>query len=107
VKIKRSILIFSFICCLTTTLFSQVEEIIKSKDSIIVLDKKINPLAPSTAAFYSAILPGLGQAYNKKYWKIPVVYAALGTSTFFYIDNNKKVQPIQRCFSIIGIRKAA
>lgn len=100
-KIKRSILISSFIFCLTTTLFSQVEEIIKSKDSIIVLNQEINPLAPSTAAFYSAILPGLGQAYNKKYWKIPVVYAALGTSTFFYIDNNKKYNQFRDAFQLL------
>jgi len=50
--------------------------------------KEINPLAPAKAAFYSAVLPGLGQAYNKKYWKIPIVYAALGTGIYFYVDNN-------------------
>lgn len=50
----------------------------------------INPLAPSKAAFYSAVLPGLGQAYNKKYWKIPLVYAAIGTSVYAYIFNNNK-----------------
>jgi hypothetical protein len=50
----------------------------------------IDPLAPSKAAFFSAILPGLGQAYNKKYWKIPIVYGAIGTSMYFYLDNNKK-----------------
>ena len=48
----------------------------------------INPLSPAKAAFYSAIFPGLGQAYNKKYWKMPLVYAAIGTSTYFYIWNN-------------------
>lgn len=52
--------------------------------------KPINPLTPAKAAFYSAILPGLGQAYNKKYWKIPIVYAALGTGVYFYLDNNKE-----------------
>jgi len=31
--------------------------------------KPYNPLAPTKAAFYSAILPGLGQAYTGKYWK--------------------------------------
>ncbi len=49
----------------------------------------IDPLAPSKAAFYSAILPGLGQAYNKKYWKIPIVYAAIGTGIYFYVTNDK------------------
>lgn len=51
---------------------------------------KIDPLSPSRAAFYSAIVPGLGQAYNKKYWKVPLVYGAMGTSLYFYFDNNKK-----------------
>ena len=50
---------------------------------------KIDPLAPARAAFYSAIIPGLGQARNKKYWKIPIVYAAIGTGAYFYFDNNK------------------
>lgn len=48
-----------------------------------------NPLAPATAAFYSAVLPGLGQAYNKRYWKIPLVYAGIGTSIYFHIENKK------------------
>ena len=50
----------------------------------------INPLSPAKAAFYSAILPGLGQAYNKRYWKIPIVYGAMGAGVYFIIDNNKK-----------------
>lgn len=52
-------------------------------------DYYINPLSPAKAAFYSAILPGLGQAYNKKYLKIPIIYAALGTSIYFYTKSNK------------------
>ena len=59
-------------------------------DSIIKVKNPINPLSPAKAAFYSAILPGLGQAYNKKYWKIPLVYAALGTGIYFYTTNNKE-----------------
>lgn len=55
-----------------------------------VVRDTINPLAPAKAAFLSAILPGLGQAYNKKYWKIPVVYVALGTGLYFYIDNTNE-----------------
>ena len=45
---------------------------------------------PSRAAFYSAVLPGAGQAFNKKYWKIPIVYAAIGTSIYSYNFNQKK-----------------
>ena len=50
----------------------------------------INPNAPAKAAFFSAVLPGLGQAYNKKYWKMPVVYAGLGTCIYFIQFNNTK-----------------
>ncbi|MDA9124524.1 MAG: DUF5683 domain-containing protein [Flavobacteriales bacterium] len=51
---------------------------------------ELDPSAPSKAAFYSAVLPGLGQGFNKKYWKIPIVYAAIGTSIFSYDFNQKK-----------------
>ncbi|MCB4808014.1 DUF5683 domain-containing protein [Tamlana sp. 62-3] len=59
-------------------------------DSIFEIRKPIDALRPAKAAFFSAILPGLGQVYNKKYWKVPIVYAALGTGLYFYIDNNKQ-----------------
>lgn len=49
-----------------------------------------DPLAPARAAFYSAILPGLGQAYNNRYWKIPLVYAGIGTGVYFYISNDQQ-----------------
>ncbi len=50
----------------------------------------IDPLRPSKAAFYSAILPGLGQAYNKKYWKVPLVWGAIGAGVYFYVSNDKQ-----------------
>lgn len=84
------LLFISFFGC--TTLFAQA----KGTNGLVIIDSakvkgiKINPLAPTRAAFYSAILPGLGQAYNKSYWKIPVVYGALGTGIYFYSDNNKR-----------------
>lgn len=43
--------------------------------------------SPRKAAFYSAVLPGLGQVYNRQYWKVPLVYAALGISTGVFIWN--------------------
>lgn len=42
---------------------------------------------PKKATIYSAVLPGLGQAYNKKYWKIPIVYAGIGT-IYYIADMN-------------------
>jgi len=88
-----------FFCTVFTILSSlcvkaQIDKEQVATDMLVINDtikrKPLNILAPSKAAFYSAVLPGLGQAYNKKYWKIPIVYAALGTSIYFFIDNNKE-----------------
>jgi Family of unknown function (DUF5683) len=67
--------------------FSQELLSLKAKDTV---STTIDPLRPSKAAFYSALLPGAGQAYNKKYWKIPIVYAAMGISIYSYIWNQNK-----------------
>ena len=48
-----------------------------------------SPLTPSKAAFYSAILPGLGQIYIGKAWKVPFVYGAIGASVYGYVYNQK------------------
>jgi hypothetical protein len=42
---------------------------------------------PAKAMLYSAICPGLGQIYNKKYWKLPILYAGLGTAVYFIFFN--------------------
>lgn len=45
--------------------------------------------SPKKAAYFSALLPGLGQMYNHKYWKVPVIYAGFAVSTYFIIDNTR------------------
>ncbi|UII75287.1 DUF5683 domain-containing protein [Flagellimonas sp. HMM57] len=60
--------------------------------------KRINPLAPSKAAFYSAILPGLGQVYNKRYWKVPIVLGAIGTGVYVYSFNNTEYNRARDAF---------
>jgi hypothetical protein len=71
----------------------------KKEEEVPTLESQmIDPLAPATAAFYSAVLPGLGQAYNKKYWKIPIVYAAIGTGVYFIVDNQQEYNRYQDAY---------
>lgn len=58
----------------------------QSKDTT----KKVTGHNPRIATFRSAVLPGWGQAYNKKYWKIPVVWGALGTCVGFFVYNRSE-----------------
>lgn len=63
--------------------------------------KNVRPydaLAPSKAAFYSAIIPGLGQAYTGKYWKIPIVYGALGTGVGIALWNQNQEERVRDVF---------
>lgn len=60
--------------------------------------RAINPLAPSKAAFYSAVLPGLGQVYNKRYWKVPLVYGAIGGGIYAYSFNNSEYNRFRDAF---------
>ena len=82
--------LFCLFICLATLAQSNKDEL----NETVSQNKKntsraLDPLRPAKAAFYSAVLPGLGQAYNKKFWKIPIVYGAIGTGLYFYLDNNK------------------
>ena len=50
---------------------------------------KVKVYDPKKAVIRSAIFPGLGQIYNKKYWKLPIVYGAMGISAGVFIYNFK------------------
>lgn len=80
---------------LATSLMAQVSDSlsVQTENPLVIKDAQsavveYDPLAPSRAAFYSAVLPGLGQAYNKKYWKIPIIYAGMAAGIYFYKEQN-------------------
>lgn len=50
---------------------------------------------PGKAALYSLVLPGAGQAYNKKYWKIPLIYGALAGAGYYFYTVNKTYQEVK------------
>ena len=42
---------------------------------------------PKKAGLYSAILPGMGQLYNRQYWKLPVIYAGIAVAGHCAVRN--------------------
>ncbi len=95
-------IIFFFIVLISFSISAQKDSTqiddLKIKGKIKMNSNYFNPLSPSKAAFYSAIFPGGGQIYNKKYWKAPVVWGAMGTSIYLYLDNNKQYDRYRTAF---------
>mgnify|MGYP000060360128 CR=1 FL=1 len=54
--------------------------------------------SPARAMLFSLCVPGLGQAYNKKYWKIPIIYAGMGTTIYFFNSNNKLYKQYRQAY---------
>ncbi|MCD4794161.1 MAG: hypothetical protein K8R54_13065 [Bacteroidales bacterium] len=96
--IVRIYIIISLFILISSENFAQTDSIRvdTESDTLIILEEDIiesentNKKKPARAFLYSAVLPGLGQAYNTKYWKIPVVYSALGGVAFLFNYNNKQ-----------------
>ena len=57
-----------------------------TQDSLTYIAKK----RANKVAMMSALLPGLGQIANKKYWKVPIIYGGASVLTYFIISNNKE-----------------
>ena len=87
------------------SLFSQEGEAIalvkdsseQKKTVDTVVKKKVQ--SPKTAATRSAILPGWGQIYNKKYWKLPIVYGALGVTGGVFVFNIKNYKDLKFAYA--------
>ena len=64
------------------------------------LERALDPLSPSRASFLSAAVPGLGQFYNRKYWKVPLAWAAVGTGVFVYQFNQTEYLRYRTAFKL-------
>lgn len=98
---------FIYFLFITSSLFGQYAVAQKTivKDSTVkkntgIFSKYDSSKAynPRIATYRSAIIPGWGQATNKKYWKVPIVYAALGTTAYIFFRNVKQFREAKSAY---------
>ncbi len=65
-----------------------------------LLIKPTRKHSPTKATLFSAVVPGLGQVYNKKYWKVPVVYAAIGIPLYFAVSNHNEFNRFKTAYGL-------
>lgn len=91
-KIRYFILFLGILFCISINCIGQQTDTLVFIDTtdIIEEDVKYDPShSPQKAAMYSAVFPGLGQAYNKQYWKIPILYAGTATVIYFIVKYSR------------------
>ncbi|WP_143470804.1 DUF5683 domain-containing protein [Labilibaculum manganireducens] len=64
----------------------------------VAVESIVKVHSPHKATMYSVIFPGLGQAYNKKYWKIPILYAGIGVTVYAINWNTKNYKKYKSGF---------
>lgn len=103
---------FSILCLLlvsTKSIQAQVSPPINQVDQVSSkkTDTTKQKSTASKAALRSAILPGLGQAYNKKYWKIPIVYGVIAIPVSLYSYNRKWYNLTRTAYTIRSTKDSA
>lgn len=71
---------------------------IGGKTDTIKIKKTLWEPNPKRAGLYAALLPGLGQAYNRQYWKIPIVYAGFSVAGYFLVKNSKEYNRYRKAY---------
>ncbi|MBL7697088.1 MAG: hypothetical protein JNK79_02980 [Chitinophagaceae bacterium] len=76
-----------------------IEKTASGKDTVVV-KKKVH--TPRGATLRSLVVPGWGQIYNRKYWKVPIVYGAIGVPIYTFTYNRKWYNKIKYALSIVA-----
>jgi hypothetical protein len=91
--------IWLFVILFLATGFSAFSQ--KTDVDSVKTKKPVAVHSPRKATIYSAVLPGLGQIYNRKYWKVPIVYGGFVTLGYFINFNNNEYTKYRQAYSDI------
>lgn len=84
----------------TTQYNDTVKQKTASGKDTVVVKKKVH--SPRRATLRSLVVPGWGQIYNKKYWKLPIVYGAIGVPIYTFTYNRKWYNKTKYALSIVA-----
>ena len=87
-----------FVCAQEKLIVDTAGKIKFSKNISTITDTSAKKYNPGIAIRRSAMLPGWGQYTNKKYWKIPLVYAGIGFPAYLFTKNLKQYKEAKRAF---------
>src|SRR5690606_21330513 len=73
----------------------------EEQDTLELPDRVRQVKDPKVATILSAILPGAGQAYNEKVWKVPIIYGGIITTAYFVEFNNRRYQKFREALTIV------
>lgn len=95
----RAKLLFILFTCLWTchAAYAQDSVSVSPAPESVVIKKPFQPDA-KRAGLYSALLPGLGQIYNRQYWKLPIIYAGVGTAVYFIAKNSNEYNRYRKAY---------
>ncbi len=89
-------LVLSLVLLWRTETFAQTDSLMLENTSLVIDTTQKH--SPKLATILSSVLPGAGQFYNRKYWKIPVIYALGGALVYSWTHNNNNYHKFRQAY---------
>lgn len=93
-------LIFS--CMALLCLYGQAQETAEAVPADSIEAEPVKVHLPRKATIYSAVLPGLGQVYNRKWWKVPFIYGGFGAIGYYINKNHQDYKTYVQAYLDMG-----
>lgn len=100
--IVRYLFIITFICIYHV---GNGQDLSAPDNSLQTEQSPVKMHSPHKATIYSALVPGLGQIYNKKYWKLPIIYGLTGVFIYAFDFNNDQYNKYKNAYADLSAEK--